>query len=111
MWKNCLGDYLFCPIRLKCFHTRERVVNHIRYRFETCRHNLVLRFENEMLTDELIAEMDLKDAECHKRGQASGNRRHHAEATVIQLAGPLEPILLLGGESSHHALGRGHRHC
>ena len=75
------------------------------------RHNLVLCFKNKMFTDEEIAAMDMMDAECHKRAQASGKRRHHAEAQVVQLVGPLEPILLLGGESTHHALGRGHRHC
>ena len=82
------------------------MLNHVRYRSETCRHNLVLRFENRMSTDEQIAEFDMMDAECHKRAQASGKRRHHAEATVIEMVGPLEPILLLGGESTHHALGR-----
>ena len=41
MWKNYLGDYIHCPICLKLFHTRQRVLNHVRYRSEVCRHNLV----------------------------------------------------------------------
>ena len=37
-------------------------------------------------------------------------RRHLVEAPVVQLVGPLQPILLLGNDSSHHPLGLGHRH-
>ena len=32
IWKNYLGDHVHCPICLKHFHTRERVLNHVRYR-------------------------------------------------------------------------------
>ena len=63
-----------------------------------------------MWTNDEIAEMDSCETDGHKQAQASGKRRHQAEAPVFQLAGPLEPILLLSGESSHHALGMGHRH-
>jgi hypothetical protein len=110
IWKNYLGNLLFCPICLKYFHTRERVLNHVRYRSETCRHNLVLRFTDTLWTDNEIAEMDLDEADCHKKSQASGKRRHQAEAPVVQLAGPLQPVLLLGTQSAHHPLGMGHRH-
>ena len=83
------------------------MLNHVRYRSEVCRHNLVLR--NKMWTDD-VAEMDSCETDAHKKAQASGKRRHQAEAPVFQLAGPLEPILLLQNESSHHPLGMGHRH-
>ena len=110
VWKNYLGDYLYCPICLKYFHTRERVLNHIRYKSETCRHNLVIRYSDKMWTDAEVAEMDSNEAECHSKSQATGKRRHHVEAPVVQLVGPLQPILLLGNDSSHHPLGKGHRH-
>ena len=66
---------------------------------------------NRIWTDKEIAETDLEEAAGHKKSQATGKRRHHAEAPVVQLAGPLMPILLLGNESSHHPLGLGHRYA
>ena len=63
-----------------------------------------------MWADAEFAEMDACEADGHKRTQASGKRRQHAEAPVIQLVGPLQFILLLGNESFHHPLGLGHRH-
>ena len=62
---------------------------------------------NKRWTDAEIAEMDLEEAAGHKKSQATGKRRHYAEAPVVQLVGPLMPILLLGNESSHHPLGCG----
>ena len=108
VWGNYLGDHVHCPICLKHFHTRERVLNHVRYRSEICRHNLVLR--NRMWTDAEVSEFDADDAESLTSTQASGKRRHHAEAPVIRLVGPLLPILLQGNESNHHPLGVGHRY-
>ena len=110
VWKNYLGSHLFCPICLKYFHTRERVLNHVRYRSEICRHNLVIRFADKMWTDAEVSELDSLEAESHVHTQATGKRRHHAEAPVIQMAGPLLPIMLLGNDSTHHPLGRGHHH-
>ena len=109
VWKLYVGDLLFCPICLKYFHTRERVLNHIRYRSEVCRHNLVLR--DVQWTEQQVLEFDICDSVGHKEAQATGKRRHRVEAPVVQLAGPLQPILLLGDASSHHQLGVGHRHC
>ena len=31
IWKNYLGDFIHFPICLKLFHSRERVLNHVRY--------------------------------------------------------------------------------
>jgi len=108
IWKNYLGDHVHCPICLKHFHTRERVLKHVRYRSEICRHNLVLR--NRMWTDAEVSEFDACEADGHKSTQASGKRRHHAEAPVIRLVGPLQPILLQGNDSNHHPMGVGHRY-
>ena len=63
-----------------------------------------------MWTDAEITEMDLNEAECHTKSQATGKRWRHVVAPAVQLVGPLQPILLLGKESSHHSLGLGHRH-
>ena len=107
VWKNYLGDLLFCPVCLKYFHSRESVLNHIRYRSEVCRHNLVMR--DIQWTEQQIQDFDSSDVSAHKEAQATGKRRHHAGAPVLQLAGPLQPILLIGRQSVHRPLGAGHR--
>ena len=109
VWKIYVGDLFVCPICLKYFHTRERVLNHVRYRSEVCRHNLVLR--DVKWTEQQVMDFDTCDSVGHKEAQATGKRRHRVEAPVVQLEGPLQPILLLGNASSHHSLGVGHRHC
>ena len=59
-------------------------------------------------SQEEIDAMDLNDSAAHADAQKSGKRRHAAELAVVQLAGPLQPILLLGPASNHHPLGVGH---
>ena len=106
VWKQYVGNLLFCPICLKYFHTRERVLNHVRYRSEICRHNMVLRDLKWSVSE--IDAMDADDLSSHVEAQKSGKRRHAVESQVVQLEGPLEPILLIGKGSSHHPLGIGH---
>ena len=106
IWKLYVGDMLSCPICLKHFHTRERVLNHVRYRSEVCRHSMVLR--DFKWTQNEIDAMDALDCDLNEGAQKSGKRRHTADMSVVQLSGPLEPILLLGSSSNHHALGVGH---
>ena len=63
-----------------------------------------------MWTDAEVSEFDACEADGHKSTQASGKRRHDAEAPVIRLVGPLQPILLQGNDSNHHPMGVGHRY-
>ena len=56
-----------------------------------------------------INAMDADDLSSHVEAQRSGKRRHAVELQVIQLQGPLEPILLIGKGSGHHPLGIGHK--
>ena len=41
--------FTYCLVCLVEFHTRERILNHIRYRSQSCRYNLMLR--NPVLSD------------------------------------------------------------
>ena len=102
IWKNMWAISCTVPFVSNASILGKRVLNHVGCRSQICRHNVVLR--SKMWADEEIAEMDLNEAAGHKRSQASGKRRHYAEAPVDQLVGPLQPILLLGNDSSHHLL-------
>ena len=99
----------FCTVCLREFWSRERCVNHLRYRSKVCLSNML--FRGPLLTD---AEADVMDDECkaaNVRLQHGGKRRHHVDHPSIRLEGPLEPILLVDcQESSHHPLGVGHNY-
>ena len=99
-----------CLICLREFWTRERCLNHVRYRSQVCRFNSILR--GPILDD---VEADALDQKCLKHNRqlhASGRRRHAVDRPSIILQGPLLPIILMEGQASaHHSLGVGHRHC
>ena len=99
-----------CLICLREFWTRERCLNHIRYRSQVCRLNSVLRgpILNDVETEALDQEWLTHNRQLH----ASGRRRHAVDRPSIILQGPLLPIVLMEGQASaHHSLGVGHRHC
>ena len=105
-WKLYVGDYVHCPVCLKLFWTRERVLNHVRYRSKVCRGNLVLR--GPKYTSEEIDAMDREDTALNIALQSKGKRRHYVENPTVQLCGPIAPIMLLSKESTHHRMGFGH---
>ena len=43
MWRHYIGDRIHCSVCLKLFWTRERLLNHVRYRSKICKYNLLLR--------------------------------------------------------------------
>jgi len=65
---------IHCPICLKMFHTRERVLNHLRYRSSICRLNLLRR--DPVLTATEANELDASEAGANRKLQSSGKRRH-----------------------------------
>jgi len=102
------APFTFCLVCLREFHTRERVLNHLRYRSKTCKYNLMLKAP--FLTE---AEADSLDEECKEANvslQHKGCRRHLAAQPSFRLQGPLLPIILApdSKESCHHPLGFGH---
>ena len=96
-----------CTVCLKEFHTRERALNHVRYRSAVCRANLLLR-------GPLILETELSCVEELEKLQNSalaraGKRRHHVCKPAVQLSGPLLPIVtVVEVRGNHHPLGIGH---
>ena len=105
-WKLYVGNCTHCTVCLKFFGSRERVLNHVRYRSSVCRHNLLVR--GNVWTPQDIDAMDLEEAESNASLARAGKRRHAVDAPVVQLCGPLAPILLLSKPSNHHPLGIGH---
>ena len=101
-------DSTFCPVCLRQFWNRERVVNHIRYRSHACKANLLLR--GPCLSVSESDALDLEEIGANLSLQKKGKRRHHAELPVIRLQGPLRTVFAIGLESAHHALGRGHNY-
>ena len=108
--KNQMRQYIastFCPICLRQFWTRERAVNHIRYRSKVCKGNLLLL--GPCLTVDEADQLDIDEIGAHITLQRSGRRRHHAALPVTRLQGPLRSIFSIN-HSEHHALGWGHNY-
>ena len=110
-WRHLVGYHTHCPVCLKHFWTRERLINHIRYRSRTCKYNMQLR--GPIVTEEVACEIDALCAKQHCELGKLGKRRHFASEPAIRLSGPLLPIMLGPGikASMHHPLGFGHNYC
>ena len=80
----------YCSVCLKEFHSRERVLDHIRYRSAVCRANLMLR--GPVLTEVEAATIDEESREEHRTLAHACRRRHHVHCPAIQLPGPLLPV-------------------
>ena len=81
--------------------------NHVRYRSNVCRENLLIRPPELSQTD--ADQLDILEQASFRRMQACGHRRHKAVLPCVQAAGPLLPIVVDPNcESAHHPLGRGH---
>ena len=99
----------FCPVCLRQFWTRERVVNHVRYRSRVCKANLLLL--GPCLSVEEADALDVSENGANLVLQRKGRRRHHAEQPVSRLQGPLRTVFSLPGcHSEYHALGKGHNY-
>ena len=96
-----------CTVCLREFHTRERILNHVKYRSYTCRYNLLIR--GPVLSQDEADALDNAATSNNIKLQLSGFRRHYVSSPSFRLQGPLAPIILPSGEySHHHPLGRGH---
>ena len=107
VWRQYVGEELHCIVCLKMFWSRERVVNHIRYRSKICRDQLGLC--PPPYTQEEADMFDRAVAQDNRALHHVGNRRHKVVSPCVQLEGPVPPITILcpGTSSSHHPLGRG----
>ena len=102
-----INGHIHCPVCLKLFWTRARLLNHLKYRSKVCKINLFLRgivvSEDEAQIQDSLAAKD--NASLYSRGR----RNHFASDPVLQLCGPVHPIILPDelDNTSHHRLGVG----
>ena len=96
-----------CCVCLKEFHTRERALNHVRYRSATCQSNLLLR--GPIITADEATMLEESERAQNRGLSNAGRRRHHASMPAVQLHGPLLPIFTLDEvRGRYHPLGRDH---
>ena len=107
---NCYVSSNHCPICMLYFHSRVRVLNHIKYRSFVCKANLLLA--GPILLDADARALDVAQREQNRVLYASGLRAHAATLPVFRLQGPLPPSILPANitPSEHHLLGNGRRH-
>ena len=110
--KNQMRQYVdgtHCPVCLRQFWSRERIINHIRYRSQVCRTNIMLH--GPCLSVEEADILDRSENGANTGLQRKGRRRHHAELPAVRLQGPLQTVFSLPGcHSEHHPLGFGHNY-
>ena len=100
-----------CLVCLKEFHTRERIIQHLKFRpgrTNVCRYNTL-----DMDPFLSIEQADLVDAELkdtNRKLQANAKRRHFAEIPCFRMPGPLIYIRHVGKGSKHSGLGFGHNY-
>ena len=98
-----------CLVCLRLFWTRERVINHIRYRSEVCRHEYAV--DPPPLSCAEADELDLAESAANRDLSHRGSRRHKAVKPCIQMFGPLLPLRVGPAVNSrHHPLGRGQQY-
>ena len=107
LWRRYVHEHTHCPVCLRSFWIRERLINHIRYRSVVCKHNVI--FRGFRCTEDEACEVDESVKLEHVQLQKAGKRRHATCEPAIRLSGPLAPVLLPDNikPSEHHALGHG----
>ena len=88
--RRCLGHSTSCFVCLKQFWSRERVLNHLRYRSKSCfARTLELGFQ---ISEDEANQLDECDKVVNLRLHNSGRRRHHVDWPCVRLHGPLRPL-------------------
>ena len=107
VWRLYVGESSVCEVCMHQFHTRDRLLNHIRYRSKVCKHNMHIR--GPICNEEQSKALDSAAAAANAALYSQGLRSHSAREPAYRIAGPLLPVLLPPGvtESSHSPLGKG----
>ena len=109
MWRHYIGTRVHCSVCLKLFWTRERLLNHIRYKSKVCQKNLLLR--GPICSEEEALAADSECLDSNKKLYSESKRRHYVVEPVLQLSGPTQfEVLLPESSSAQHRLGRGHNY-
>ena len=90
--KNPLNQYIHsttCPVCFVCFHTRPRILQHIKYRSKKCRDAIINR--GPILTPEQANKMDKKCCSDVSQLYKRGRRRNFAEIPCLKQLKPHTP--------------------
>ncbi len=108
--KDCVRCYVpehvaHCCVCLPMFHSRERLLNHLRYRSSVCKINLILA--GDAISNQDADAIDEKLQPHYADLQRRGFRRYRGRRPAFRLPGPLPyAVIEPGTESAHHVLGR-----
>jgi hypothetical protein len=100
-------DSSVCGVCLVNFISRERCLNHVRYRSKVCKVNTLLR--GPWISQDQATQLDEQELESNRKLYAGGKRRHHVRLPCFRMQGPLLPILN-SHHSDHSAMGYGHNY-
>ena len=94
---------------MKMFHTRERLLEHLKYKGKICRkYTFLLGY---CMTEEEADTIDVSLRPANVELARMGKRRHHVDKWCKRLQGPIIPIILDPQYmSNHHPFGRGYNH-
>ena len=87
--KNSLRNYVncaWCPVCLKLFHSRVRVLHHVITRSKKCGDYLIKHFPT--LPANIVEQLDAADAEEQRKLRNQGLHRRKSFKPVIQMYGP-----------------------
>jgi hypothetical protein len=108
--KSSLRRYVDSPVCRICmvnFTSRERCLNHVRYRSKVCKINVLLR--GPCISQEEATNLDEQELEDNRKLYAGGKRRHFVRTPCFRVEGPLLPVLN-SHHSEHSALGYGYNY-
>ena len=102
-------DGTHCPICLREFWARERVIVHVAEKSAVCRLNLLL--QGPVLSQEQADHLDSLEVQGRiSDNRRAGLRRARAQEPCVRLPGPLVNIIPLGEtHGARHPLGHGHQ--
>ena len=109
--KNVCRKYVWdthCPVCMTDFRSRERVINHVRYRSKICRDYLFAG--PPALSDEQAEELDVTESQRNREMYVRNQRRHCTDdRPAFRIPGPLS-LLSTDAPSQHHPFGCGHNY-
>ena len=107
LWRLYVDVSCTCQVCMVHFHTRDRLLNHLRYRSKVCKYKMHLR--GPVCSAEVALELDLASTKVNTGLYSQGLRNHAATSAAFRIDGPLLPVLLPPGtsDSTHSGLGFG----
>ena len=93
------ADCTICPICMMQFHTRVRLIEHLRYKGKKrqCLDNMYI--VKDVINSDIVLDIIARDAECSRALSRAGHRRTKAQAPAFRVVGPLRRTVLVARDS------------